>query len=226
MVVKDDWREWFQQKQKIRKRSMCAKPATRTMAISLVQTTRCTPSVIWLNPIPGTPAPSQVRSQFTVSLLTMSPQHGHCNGWRLLEGAEGCTDPYEILFSYLPEPPKVVMYDNACNLSEWVVYSLMNYSLMKYTILILVSLVPLSYSLLIQLLERVSIEKLDFSLKQLSHQIPSTSSIIHVLLALTITTLMLPTKSALTGLFPNKWIASSEKSANVAQDCHYHIFVS
>ena len=53
----------------------------------------------------------------TVKLLTLS-QHGHCNGWRLLEGDEGCTDPYEVLFSYLPKPPKVVMYDNACNLSE------------------------------------------------------------------------------------------------------------
>ena len=31
---------------------------------------------------------------------------------------EGCTDPHEIMYSYCPRKPVLVMYDNACNLAE------------------------------------------------------------------------------------------------------------
>ena len=43
-------------------------------------------------------------------------QHGHCNGWRLLEGDEGCTDPHEIMLSYFPQAPADVMYSNPFSL--------------------------------------------------------------------------------------------------------------
>ena len=59
------------------------------------------------------------RGGFGYMLLWFCPLHGHCYGLHLIDGAEGRKDPFASLFKYLPESPKHVFYDFACQLSEY-----------------------------------------------------------------------------------------------------------
>ena len=37
----------------------------------------------------------------------------------MIDGGEGCKDPFSSLYSYLPESPEVIYYDNACQFHEY-----------------------------------------------------------------------------------------------------------
>ena len=56
---------------------------------------------------------------FSYMFLWFCPIHGHCYGFHLISGGEGRKDPFSSLVKYLREPPGVVFYDNACQLSEY-----------------------------------------------------------------------------------------------------------
>lgn len=66
--------------------------------------------------------------KLTVSDATMMPgvllfyclEHQNCIGFVVLPNAEGPRIVYEILATRFETPPEVVIYDNACNLSEYV----------------------------------------------------------------------------------------------------------
>lgn len=51
--------------------------------------------------------------------LFFCPTHGHCYGFHIVNGAEGRRDPMHAMYSYLPEAPKIVFYDFACQLEEY-----------------------------------------------------------------------------------------------------------
>lgn len=51
--------------------------------------------------------------------LFFCPKHGHCYGFHIISGAEGRKDPFYALMKYLPVAPRIIFYDNACQLSEY-----------------------------------------------------------------------------------------------------------
>ncbi len=45
--------------------------------------------------------------------------HGKCLGFQILKEAESPKHVFDFLFSRLEKAPTTVVYDNACNLSEY-----------------------------------------------------------------------------------------------------------
>ena len=56
---------------------------------------------------------------WTYCFLFFCPQHGHCYGFHLVNGAEGRRDPFYAVLKFMPEPPKIIFYDFACSLHEY-----------------------------------------------------------------------------------------------------------
>ena len=56
----------------------------------------------------------------TYLFLWFYPMHGNCLGFHMIPGSEGRKDPAVALNTHLATPPKVVFYDFACSLSEYV----------------------------------------------------------------------------------------------------------
>ena len=58
-------------------------------------------------------------ASFRYLFLWFCPIHGHAYGFHLIQGGEGCKEPFSSLYKYLETPPKDVFYDFACQLSEY-----------------------------------------------------------------------------------------------------------
>jgi len=56
---------------------------------------------------------------FGYMFLMFCPYHRHCYGFHLIDGGEGCKDPFAAMFAYMEEPPEEFFYDFACKLSEY-----------------------------------------------------------------------------------------------------------
>ena len=56
---------------------------------------------------------------FGYLFLWFCPIHGHAYGFHLIQGGEGCKDPFASLYKYLETPPKDAFYDFVCQLSEY-----------------------------------------------------------------------------------------------------------
>ena len=56
---------------------------------------------------------------FGYLFLWFCPIHGHAYGFHLIQGGEGCKDPFASLYKYLETPPKDVFYDFVCQLPEY-----------------------------------------------------------------------------------------------------------
>ena len=55
----------------------------------------------------------------TPGLFTLSCPHGICYGFEVMENAESPNIPFTILKTRFESAPKVVIYDNACNLHAY-----------------------------------------------------------------------------------------------------------
>ena len=53
-------------------------------------------------------------------ILTVFCPHGVSCGFQLLKDVESPKTPFTVLATRFPKPPKFVIYDNACNLHEYV----------------------------------------------------------------------------------------------------------
>ena len=51
--------------------------------------------------------------------LWFCPIHGHCYGFHIIAGGEGCKDPFSSLYKYCETMPEDIYYDCACQLSEY-----------------------------------------------------------------------------------------------------------
>ena len=48
------------------------------------------------------------------------PNHGPCLGFHAIPGSAGRKDPAAALYTHKELPPRIVFYDHACSLSEYV----------------------------------------------------------------------------------------------------------
>jgi len=58
-------------------------------------------------------------SGLTPGIFTFFCPHGVCLGFSILERYEGPSTAFELLFQRFPTAPRMVIYDNACNLSKY-----------------------------------------------------------------------------------------------------------
>ena len=56
---------------------------------------------------------------FGYLFLWFCPIHRHAYGFHLIQGGEGCKDPFSSLYKYLETPPTNVFCDFTCQLSEY-----------------------------------------------------------------------------------------------------------
>ena len=52
--------------------------------------------------------------------LWFCSMHGNCLEFHMIPGSEARKDPAAALYTHLATPPKVLFYDFACSLSEYV----------------------------------------------------------------------------------------------------------
>ena len=54
------------------------------------------------------------------TLLFWCGKHRKCIGFYIMQSAESCKTVYQLLATRFPKQPRVVIYDNGCNLSEYI----------------------------------------------------------------------------------------------------------
>jgi hypothetical protein len=54
------------------------------------------------------------------TLLFWCGQHRKCIGFYIMQSAESCKTVYTLLATRFPKQPRVIIYDNGCNLSEYI----------------------------------------------------------------------------------------------------------
>ena len=57
--------------------------------------------------------------RFCYMFLFFCPVYGHSYGFYLIDGWEGCKNPFCALYKYIPKLSEGMFYDNACQLSEY-----------------------------------------------------------------------------------------------------------
>jgi hypothetical protein len=54
------------------------------------------------------------------TLLFWCGKHRKCLGFYIMQSAESCQTVYSILVTRFPKQPRVIIYDNGCNLSDYI----------------------------------------------------------------------------------------------------------
>lgn len=60
------------------------------------------------------------KSGMSYLFVWFCPNHGPCLGFHAIPGSAGRKDPAAALYTHKELPPRIVFYDHACSLSEYV----------------------------------------------------------------------------------------------------------